>query len=353
MRQMGIPSPDIEPRVTEYLKKIESFISTLQSNGRAYVSDDGIYFDTQIDKVDIYPLSKKISNDLISPSTPLHAKRHHSDFALWKLDDSFGFNSSIFNRKGRPGWHMECSAMHHHTLGTKFDIHGGGRDLIFPHHENEISQSVAHNGVNPANYWIHNGMMTRDGQKLSKSLGNSIYVKDLLKTYTPEGIKIFLNKGGYGQSQEFNISELIESNDRWLSFATHAHQFTLDVPFQSIMPDVLQALSDDLNTPLVVVLLYRAIKNVLISKSKSQAEEILSVFKLLSVLPANATLQHIAEKTHQQIPTEVINIAAERQVLKNNQEWPAADEKRLLLQKLGWIVQDHKSGDYTIIKIIA
>ena len=162
-----------------------------------------------------------------------------------------------------------------------------------------------------------------------------------------------MNKGGYGQSQEFNISELIEANDRWLSFATHVYQFTLDTTFLPIMPDVLQALSDDLNTPLVIVLLYRAIKNVLVSKSKSQAEEILSVFKLLSVSPANETLQNITAKTNQHIPTEVINIAAERQALKNNQDWVAADEKRLLLQNLGWSVQDSKSGHYKIIKIIA
>ena len=158
MIEMQVSPPDIEPRVTEYLEKIENYINNLQKSGRAYVSEDGVYFNTQIKKIEKYPLSKKIVKDLDNQTglDENYDKKHKADFALWKKDESFGFNSSIFNKPGRPGWHIECSAMHYHALGEKFDIHGGGRDLIFPHHENEISQSEAHNGVNPANSWVHN-----------------------------------------------------------------------------------------------------------------------------------------------------------------------------------------------------
>lgn len=221
MSVMGINPPDVEPRVTNYLDSIKAYIQDLIDNGSAYVEKDGVYFDTQKNKPERYELSKQVLDDLEKESridASGYSKRNKADFALWKQDEVYGYESDLIEKQGRPGWHIECSVMHHHTLGDKFDIHGGGRDLVFPHHENEILQSRAHNGHNPANYWVHNGMMTKDGKKLSKSLGNSIFLKDLLGEFSPEAIKWFLNKGQYDQSQEYIYDEMISAEKAWNSF---------------------------------------------------------------------------------------------------------------------------------------
>lgn len=277
LETIGIRAPTVEPRVTQYLSEIESYIQDLKNSGHAYQAEDGIYFDTQLNTPERYPLSKKIVKDLEN-NTRLgdenHNKRHKADFALWKLDNKHGYHSNIFKSQGRPGWHIECSVMHHHTLGEKFDIHGGGRDLIFPHHENEILQSVAHNGVNPSNYWVHNGMMTKDGKKLSKSLGNSIYVKDMLLKYSAEAIKMFLNKGQYNQSQEFQEDEIKEAHQRWNNFVENIPNYNNDVLNESdIVSNVVKALEDDFNTPLAITILYASLKELNTNKSARLADE--------------------------------------------------------------------------------
>lgn len=349
LEQMEITPPDLEPRVTNYLKEIESYILDLIKNGAAYSSTDGIYFDTQKNKPERYPLSKKIVKDL-EEKTRLgeeeYAKKHKSDFALWKEDGKYGFDSSIFNKQGRPGWHIECSAMHHHALGKHFDIHGGGRDLIFPHHENEIQQSVAHNGINPANYWVHNGMMTKDGKKLSKSLGNSIYVKDLLNQYSPESLKLFLNKGQYTQSQEFNALEIEEANSRWNGFLQDIPLYIKDSSYNSIMDKVIEALEDDFNTPQVVVLLYGALKELNQNHSAALSQEVLQVSQLLAIVPHHETLEnlHNAWVDTQAIPEDIALLLKARQKAKDEKDYVASDEIRKLLNHKGWEIKDNKDG---------
>lgn len=359
LNTMGISPPDVEPRVTQYLKEIEVYISELQDKGFAYESEDGIYFNTQINTPERYPLSKKIVKDL-EDNTRLesqdYSKQHKADFALWKADDKYGYHSNIFAHKGRPGWHIECSVMHHHTLGIQFDIHGGGRDLIFPHHENEILQSVAHNGVNPANYWLHNGMMTKDGKKLSKSLGNSIYVKDMLLIYSPEALKMFLNKGQYNQSQEFNDLEIKEAHQRWESFAEDIPLYVEvdDSLVENVFFDkVITALEDDFNTPQAIVILYSALKELKKSKSKKLATEILTILKLLNIVPAIDSLEDIHKKwkdSVEEIPESIIKLANDRVVAKINGDYLLADQLRLEINEQGWEIRDIKNG-YEVRKL--
>lgn len=359
LNTMGISPPDVEPRVTQYLKEIEVYISELQDKGFAYESKDGIYFNTQINTPERYPLSKKIVKDL-EDNTRLesqdYSKQHKADFALWKADDKYGYHSNIFAHKGRPGWHIECSVMHHHTLGTQFDIHGGGRDLIFPHHENEILQSVAHNGVNPANYWLHNGMMTKDGKKLSKSLGNSIYVKDMLLIYSPEALKMFLNKGQYNQSQEFNDLEIKEAHQRWESFAEDIPLYVEvnDSLVENVFFDkVITALEDDFNTPQAIVILYSALKELKKSKSKKLATEILTILKLLNIVPAIDSLEDIHKKWKdlvEEIPESIIKLANDRVVAKINGDYLLSDQLRLEINEQGWEIRDIKNG-YEVRKL--
>lgn len=357
LNEMDIAKPDIEPRVTQYLKEIELYISDLKASGFAYEADDGIYFNTQINTPERYPLSKKIVKDLEN-NTRLeehdYAKKHKADFALWKEDQKYGYHSNVFHKQGRPGWHIECSVMHHHTLGANFDIHGGGRDLIFPHHENEILQSVAHNGVNPAHYWLHNGMMTKDGKKLSKSLGNSIYVKDMLTKYSAEAIKLFLNKGQYNQSQEFNEDEIKESHLRWDSFVENIPNYTSDVSFVKglILENVMNALDDDFNTPQAISILHNAMKDLKSNNTKELAEEILDITKLLSIVSKETNLEFVYNnwKAKQKVPVEIQELLDERQKAKNNKDYKLADELRKLISENGWEVKDSKDK-YTIRKL--
>jgi cysteinyl-tRNA synthetase len=351
--QLEINPPEAEPRVTQYLQQIEQYISILEKKGFAYKTTDGIYFDTSKIKSPIYPLSGKIIKDLqVSEDNAHYHKKNSSDFALWKQDNNYGYDSQIFPTKGRPGWHIECSAMHHHTLGEQFDIHGGGRDLIFPHHENEITQSMAHNNVMPANYWLHNGMMTRDGKKLSKSLGNSIYVHELLKDYSAEALKLFLLKGHYRQSQEFSIEELNEANVRINSFMRKLNQIE-DLPYFSFIEEVIELLEDDLNTPQVVVLLYKKFKEFQLNLSKGLAIEILEVLKLLSVVGKTQTLSSLYDKFKVEIiiPSEVNDLILKRNNFKIDKNWTMADDVRNQLKKLGWKLTDKKDGSYKIEKI--
>ena len=347
LKKLEIYPPDIEPRVTEYLPEIEKYISDLLKDGKAYTARDAIYFDTQINPQERYPLSKKIVKDLEDRTRlgqEAYDKKHKADFALWKEDGKYGFDSSIFNKQGRPGWHIECSVMHHHTLGKKFDIHGGGRDLIFPHHENEILQSVAHNGVNPANYWVHNGMMTKDGKKLSKSLGNSIYVKDLLELYSPEALKLFLNKSQYNQSQEFNPVEIQEAHNRWKTFVESIPLYVESGSYNSIWADIVKALEDDFNTPLAVVHLYAAMKELQINKSEDLAQEILKVSKLLNIVSHSKTLDELYKTFAKVIPQDIQDLLNERQKAKENKNYLHSDAIRKILVSKGWEIKDSKEG---------
>ena len=354
LKQIEIESPTQEPRVTEYLDKIEDYIKNLQKKGYAYQAEDGIYFDTEKVHLEKYPLSKKIVKDL-EDNTRLeqnYNKRNKADFALWKEDKEYGYHSHIFSKKGRPGWHIECSVMHQHTLGDKFDIHGGGRDLIFPHHENEILQSTAHNGHNPANYWIHNGMMTKDGKKLSKSLGNSIYVKDLLAKYHHYAIKLFLNKGQYNQSQEFAEQEIKEAYERWNQFVLEIPNYTNSVASEienSLWSKTIMALEDDLNTPLIMTYLYEAFKEINKTKSALLAQEILKVLKLLAIIPQAETLQNSYEKEISKIPEEIKELINLRIVAKKDKNFNQADQLRIKIHELGWEIKDEKIG-YKVYK---
>lgn len=360
LKIMDIRPPTNEPRVTEYLEQIGKYINDLKDKGFAYEAEDGVYFDTQVNQPERYPLSKKIVKDLEN-NTRLekqdYAKRHKADFALWKEDKKYGYKNAVFAKKGRPGWHIECSVMHHHTLGEKFDIHGGGRDLIFPHHENEILQSEAHNGVNPANYWIHNGMMTKDGKKLSKSLGNSIYVKDILERYSAEAIKIFLNKGQYNQSQEYNEDELKEAYMRWENFVSDIPKYkTNTVHSNMLIDDVVKALEDDFNTPLAISLLYAALRELKSTNSLSLAKDVLIVMKLLAIVSHDKTLSDIYDKwetsKNSGIPDIIIELANKRVEAKKDKNYILSDELRKEINQHGWNVKDLSNNEYSLNKIL-
>ena len=257
MAQIGVKRPDIEPKATQSLDAMYQLIQKLIDNGHAYATTEGdVYFDTSSDS-EYLSLSKRVQDDDEKQKRveSSQEKKNPADFALWKSvkDDSVTFDSPF--GKGRPGWHLECSAMiekhlAHEGLDAAVDIHGGGADLLFPHHENEAAQTRCATNHKLANYWMHNGFVNIDGEKMSKSLGNSFFLKDALKEYDGEVLRFYLLGIHYRSNFNFNTEDLETSKKRLDKiYRLKKRLFGLassdaDTEFKT---KLLDALSDDLN----------------------------------------------------------------------------------------------------------
>jgi cysteinyl-tRNA synthetase len=255
MAGLGIAPPDIEPYATAHIGQIITMIETLIASGHAYAAEGHVLFD-----VDSYPaygaLSGRDTDELIAGARVEVApyKRNPTDFVLWKpsTPELPGWDSPW--GRGRPGWHIECSAMSAAHLGETIDIHAGGVDLVFPHHENEIAQSTcAHGGKVFARWWLHNGMLTFDGRKMSKSLGNVLHVHELLKRHPPEALRLLLLRGHYRQPLDWSdaaIAQSINTLDGWYRVLRELSDIAVDPDQPLPVPERLEAaLCDDLNTP--------------------------------------------------------------------------------------------------------
>lgn len=254
---LGVKRPDLEPKATENLEAMFAMIQKLIDKGHAYKTTEGdVYFDTASDN-DYLTLSHRVQDeeDKQNRVESSHQKKNPADFALWKSikDDSITFLSPF--GEGRPGWHLECSAMIEEHLAYKdkeyaIDIHGGGADLLFPHHENEAAQTRCSSDHKLAKYWIHNGFVNIDGEKMSKSLGNSFFLKDALKIYDGEVLRFYLLSTHYRSNFNFNTQDLEASKKRLDKiYRLKKRLFGLaesneDTEFQK---SLLEALSDDLN----------------------------------------------------------------------------------------------------------
>ena len=218
MDALNILENTIEPKATTNLDAMINMINNLLDKGIAYIIEDGVYFEVSKDR-DYGSLSKQISDDSIARVEEKASKKDQKDYALWKFskDDEVGFDAPF--GRGRPGWHIECSAMIDRHLASdnseySIDIHAGGADLLFPHHENEASQSRCATGKNLAKYWMHNGFVNIDGNKMSKSLGNSFFLKDALQQYHGEVIRFYMSSTHYRGDFNFNEEDLLSSKKR-------------------------------------------------------------------------------------------------------------------------------------------
>ncbi|MDR3224418.1 MAG: cysteine--tRNA ligase [Holosporales bacterium] len=255
--KLNVLPVDIEPRATNHIEDIIDFIDKLIANDSAYISEGHVYFD--VSSFARYgALSKKNLDELINGTRVEISdfKRNSLDFVLWKpIDDKFNFGWKSPWGVGRPGWHIECSAMAMKYLGEHFDIHGGGIDLVFPHHENEMAQSCAlSNEQSMANYWLHNGHLNIEGIKMSKSLGNFFTVNELLKKYDGEVIRMAFLMTHYSAPQNFSLDVLEQAK----SVLDHWYTITRDtepIPEDGAIPEVLDALLDDMNTPRAIAIL--------------------------------------------------------------------------------------------------
>ena len=274
---MSMLSPDVEPKVTEHMDSIISFIDNLLSKNFAYTTEHGdVFFNVQ--SFDGYgELSNRKLEDMVSGSRIEidDTKKNPADFALWKnSSDEVSWNSPW--GKGRPGWHIECSAMSRDYLGKNFDIHGGGLDLKFPHHENENAQSKCNHDGLFANFWMHTGPLTIDEEKMSKSLGNFITIKDILKRYHPEVIRFFLFSTHYRNPLNFSFNGLDESKKTLDKFYDALRKVDLpdtkNVPFDE---GVIESLKDDFNSPKLISFLHKILdklnKSFLNDKNESKS----------------------------------------------------------------------------------
>ena len=364
MREFDVDDPTLWLKATENIGNIISFVQALISSGHAYAADNGdVYFD-----VDTFPaygqLSGRDKEDALDGVRVENddAKRHPYDFALWKAakpgeicwDSPWG--------KGRPGWHIECSAMNRAAFGDQIDIHGGGRDLIFPHHENEIAQSEALTGKRFAKYWTHNGLIKVNGQKMSKSLGNSLLLEDLLKQYSNEAVKFALLSTGYRGDINITDSLFPEAEAhlrRFYELIARAEEMFPDEKGgeESIDKRFDEAMSDDFNTALALSDLFGYFKEVsrLLAERDPRARRIVNqiraTYSLLGLFKKDAK-QYLAAygEKQEEVPEEVKAVAEERKAARANKDWAKSDELREKLKALGYAVKDSKDG-YTLTKL--
>lgn len=365
MREMEVDDPDIWLKATDNIDNIIDFVSELIKKGHAYPTPKGdVYF-----SVESFPpygrLSHRNLEDALNGVRIENddEKRNPLDFALWKSAKEGEICWDSPWGKGRPGWHIECSAMNRKAFGEQIDIHGGGRDLIFPHHENEIAQSEALSGKQFVKYWTHNGLIKVNGQKMSKSLGNSIVLSDLLDEYNYETVKFALLSTNYKNDVNITPDFFTEAEKHIYGFykiiaEVEKSGLKSDKFTESIDKEFDEAMSDDFNTALALSNLFGYFKTVKAElaanniKAAEDVNQIRKTYSLLGLFTENADdfIKQVEAKTSSSVPGDVIAVAEERKQARANKDWAKSDELRDKLKSLGYAVKDSKDG-YSLEKI--
>ncbi len=374
MRLLNVLSPSIEPKASGHIIEQMELVQKILDAGYAYISNGSVYFDVKKynEKHHYGKLSGRVLEDLLANTRELEGqdeKQNPYDFALWKKaapEHIMRWNSpwSI----GFPGWHLECSAMSAKYLGEKFDIHGGGMDLLFPHHESEIAQSEAANGIEPCKYWIHNNMITINGQKMGKSLNNFITLEEfftgnhplLTQAYTPMSIRFFILQAHYRSTLDFS-NEAIQASEKGLkkllgSFealekipASETTHPELELYINTLRDKCFEALNDDFNSPIAISILFESVKwvNALkenkVSISGAAKEKFIRdfgniLFDILGIL--KEPVQQDAGLTGELMEL----ILSLRQDAKSKKDFATSDMIRNKLQNLNISIKDTKEG---------
>lgn len=360
MKALNILNNTIEPKATENLEVMKEMISNLISKDVAYKTSDSVYFDTSKDN--LYGTLSHKSNDENSQARveENQEKRNSADFALWKFEKANDVSFDAPFGKGRPGWHIECSAMIEKHLAYKdspyqIDIHAGGADLLFPHHENEAAQTRCSSGQNLAKYWMHNGFVNINGEKMSKSLGNSFFLKDVLKSYSGEVIRFYLMSTHYRADLSFNEEDLIASKKR-LDKIYRLKKRVYGVEDSSVnkkfKEDILNALNDDINTSIALSVIDEMINSAndkLDSnpKDKNLKKELISNINFIEEVlgiggnDAYAYFQFgIDESTKEKIESLILK----RNEAKKAKDFQTADEIRDELSSMDISLMDTVNG---------
>lgn len=360
-KALNIHPATTHPRVSENIQQIIEFISTLIEKGYAYQVDGDVYYSPT--KFDSYgKLSKQNIDELRAGARIMveEKKREPLDFALWKArkeEGEIAWKSPW--GMGRPGWHIECSAMSKRYLGSTLDIHAGGQDLKFPHHENEIAQSEACNGVEFAKYWMHNGYITINKEKMSKSLGNFFTVREILERYDGEVIRFFLLSGHYRSPIDFNdglmdmakasLGRLENARDNLKFLAetqegntTEAEKYALN-DFEKFRVKFKDAMDDDLNTADAIAAIFELVteinKDVKDGCSKEMAEKSLGI-----LLELTGVLGLLETEKDESVDDEISKLVEERQQARAEKNFQRADEIRNMLKERGITLKDTPQG---------
>lgn len=372
MDALNVLPPSIEPHASGHIIEQIELVKEILNNGYAYESHGSVYFDVnKYDKSHHYgKLSGRKLDEVLNTTRQLDGqseKRNPADFALWKAaqpEHIMRWPSPWSN--GFPGWHCECTAMGRKYLGKHFDIHGGGMDLVFPHHECEIAQSVASQGDDMVKYWMHNNMITVNGTKMGKSLGNFITLQELFsgnhkllaQAYSPMTIRFFILQAHYRSTLDFS-NEALQASEKGLERLIDAFNRIdsmkvaeeCDFDFAGVEKSMYQAMSDDLNTPIVISHLFdlaKFINNVIAGNSVINREGVdklknlfyLFLFELLGMKLDNSSSDKREESYHKAVDM----LLEQRLLAKQNKDWETSDKIRDELTKLGFEIKDTKDG---------
>jgi cysteinyl-tRNA synthetase len=371
MDQLNTLQPSIEPRASGHITEQQEFIKTLLEKGYAYEANGSVYFDVfkYNEKYKYGKLSGRILEELQANTRELESqdeKRNPFDFALWKkASPEHLMNWPSQWSSGYPGWHLECSVMSIKYLGNIFDIHGGGMDLQFPHHECEIAQSTAALGKESVRYWIHNNMITINGQKMARSLGNFITLDELFsgshtllqQAYSPMTIRFFILQAHYRSTLDFS-NEALQAAEKGLSRLMKAME-TIDKlkPSDTSSVDIIQlkekcydAINDDLNSPILLSHLFEGVKyinSVNEGIEKLSGSDIVALKNLFNtfVIDILGLKDEVTWRSDEKLTGDLIKIIVElRQSAKNNKDWNTSDKIRDDLNKVGVLLKDLKNG---------
>lgn len=353
MKALNTLKPDIEPFATKTLGEMISIVKDLINKGFAYEVDGDVYF--RVKKFPQYGYLSKQPIDQLESGARIEVgdkKEDPLDFALWKKDEKFGYKSPW--GVGRPGWHIECSAMSRKYLGKTIDIHAGGADLIFPHHENEIAQSECANGCKFVNYWLHNGFVTINKEKMSKSLGNFLTIDELLKKYDSNTIRFFILTNHYRMPVEFSDEALSSAQagvKRMLNAKRTKLNEDLDITKTDEYKAFTEAMDDDLNTSKALAVLFELTNKA--NKDEDGAYTILH--KLATVLgftfekaklsedELKAVVERISAKLDEKFGT-MEEILVYRKKAREEKNWAVADKIRVAFDEEGIVLKDSKEG---------
>lgn len=341
MNALGCLAPTYEPRVTEHMDAIITFIQGLIDKGYAYAANGDVYF--QISKFAAYgKLSKHKVEDLRAGQRVdvREEKKDPLDFALWKGEQEGEFWKSPWGY-GRPGWHIECSSLAEHYLGERIDIHGGGMDLVFPHHENEIAQSEGLHAQEFARYWVHNGLVNIEKEKMSKSLGNVFFLEDIFKDFDPMVLRFYFLNHHYRAPLDFSFDDLqaVQKSYQRLCLAMAQHKHNDCQPMQQDVAPIDRMISflyDDMNTTGMLGVVFEHLREI------QQDERLLCAVKLLLVDVLGLDLQPLPEQ-QVEITPQIQKLLDERASARAAKDWARADEIREQLHKMGVEVRDTKT----------
>lgn len=336
---LNVETPRVMPRASEHVRGMVAYIKALMEKGYAYKTSDGVYFD--VAKFPTYGVlggSASVDHARIAPNSEKHDPR---DFALWKFDPNLGWDASW--GRGFPGWHIECTAMSTEYLGKTFDIHTGGIDHIPIHHTNEIAQAEAANGKSYARYWMHNEFITVDGTKISKSLGNTITLRQLIdRGIHPLSYRYWLLTGHYRSPMNFtwdSVAAAQTARERALRvFADLSQGGSIDAMYRERFA---KALYDDLNTAEALAVMWEVIKDEKLAPGVKRAT-LLDFDRVLGIgFSSRAEASKVPVST---VPEEVRTLVTEREAARKAGDWGRADALRVEIEKSGYLVEDTTKG---------